>query len=113
MGCALRIDDLPDCYAMKKQVIEWESRFWQKSIGDDKYIAVIDTTLALYKPNFRVGIDYTGNRIRVAGKYTCKHQPWYIDSGNLSDEELYYIESANQSTFWTKLNKKRDSSSGL
>lgn len=105
VGCALRIDDLPDCYSQKKNVIEWESKYWTKPIDDEKYIAVIDTTIALHKPNIKVGKGYTGNRIRVAGKYICKHQPWYIDNNNLSEEEQYYINSARQSTFWTKLNK--------
>ena len=105
VGNALRIDDIPDCYASKAKVVEWESRYWQRPIGDDKYIAVIDTTLALYKPNVRVGTGYSGNRIRVAGKYTAIHRPWYIDSSNPDEEEIYYINSASQSTFWTKLNK--------
>lgn len=106
VGNALRIDDLPDCYKLKNKVIEWESRFWEKSIGNDRYIAVIDTTLALHKPNFKVGKDYTGNRMRVAGKYTAVHQPWYVDSDNLNEEEQYYVNSTTQSTFWTKQNKK-------
>ena len=105
VGCAIKIDDIPDCYAHKDKVISWESRYWQRPIGDDKYVAVIDTTIALYKPNVRVGVGYTGNRIRVAGKYTCIHRPWYIDSKNLDDEEQYYVNSVKQSTFWTKLNK--------
>lgn len=105
VGNALRIDDLPDCFTNKDQVLAWESKYWQRPIGDDKYIAVIDTTLALYKPNVRVGIDYTGYRIRVAGKYTAVHRPWYIDSSNLDAEEQYYVNSVVQSTHWTKQNK--------
>lgn len=102
VGNALRIDDIPDCYAQKNKVIEWETRYWQRPIGDDKYIAVIDTTLALYKPNFRVGIDYTGHRIRVAGNYIAIHRPWYVDSNNMDEEEKYYVKSVIQRTHWTK-----------
>lgn len=107
VGSALRIDDIPDCYALKKKVIDWESRFWEKPLGDDCYEAVIDTTIALYKPNFKVGPGYAGMRIRVAGKYTVIHRPWYIDSNNINEEEQYYINSVQQSTFWSKLCKAK------
>lgn len=104
VGCALRIDDLPDSYSMKESVLEWESEYWKKPIGNDRYIALIDTTIALYKPNYMVGSLCPGRHMRVAGKYTAVHRPWYIDSNNLDEEEKYYIASAKQSTFWTKMN---------
>ena len=106
VGCALKIDDLPDCYKLKSKVIEWESRFWLNPIGNDRYIAAIDTTFALHKPNFMIGPGYAGNRMRISGKYIAIHQPWYLDNDNLSEEETYYINSVRQSTFWTKQNKK-------
>lgn len=101
-GCALQIDDLPDCFAQKDHVIEWESRFWKKRIGDDLYNAPIDTTFALHKPNTKVGIWNIGDNIRVGGNYQCKHQPWYIDSSNCSAEEKYYQQTSVQATMWTK-----------
>lgn len=33
-GCALHIDDLPDSFANKQQVLEWEQKFWQERIDD-------------------------------------------------------------------------------
>lgn len=106
VGNALRIDDIPDVYNMKSHVLHWESEYWKKPIGRDRYIALIDTTIALYKPNYMVGSLCPGNHMRMAGKYTAIHRPWYIDSNNLDEEEKYYIASARQSTFWTKKNVK-------
>ena len=87
VGCALRIDDLPDCYARKEEVLQWEQRFWQHPVGPDMYLSDIDTTFALHKPNLRIGHRETGHRIRVAGPYACQHRPWYVDSAHLDSEE--------------------------
>ena len=102
VGCALRIDDIPDYYTNKKKVIEMESHFWDRPIGEDKYLADIDTTFALYRPNIKVGVSGVGKSIRVGGKYVGIHSPWYVDSKNLSEEENYYLNSASKnSTYWT------------
>lgn len=101
VGCALRIDDLPDCYARKAEVMQWEHRFWQRPLGNDMYLADIDTTFALHKPNLRIGHRETGHRIRVAGPYACQHRPWYVDSAHLDPEEQYYIDSVARPTWWT------------
>ena len=102
VGCALKIDDLPDHYKHKQEVIDWETQFWKKPIGKDVYNALIDTTFALYKPNMPVGYfdDLIEGR-RIAGKYIGIHQPWYLDSCNLYEEELYYIQNSSQATSWT------------
>jgi hypothetical protein len=86
IGLGLRIDDLPDHYARKQEVIQWETQFWQKPIAPDIYNAPIDTTLALYRP----GTKGLSSAIRTGGKYIAKHLPWYSDSANLSAEEKYY-----------------------
>lgn len=106
VGNALRIDDLPDCYEQKKKVREWKAQFWQKPLGNDLYLAPIDTTFALHKPNTEIGHHYTGERIRVAGVCTAIHRPWYIDSAHLSEEEQYYADTVNRAnTFWTEPKK--------
>lgn len=103
VGCALHIDDLPDHFMNKEKVIFCESRFWKNKIRDNEYLADIDTTFALYRPNIKVGVSGVGKSIRVAGKYAARHCPWYIDSNNLDDEEQYYISHARQdSSFWTR-----------
>ncbi|MBQ8224411.1 MAG: hypothetical protein IJZ86_03535 [Bacteroides sp.] len=50
IGLSLRIDDLPDCYAQKSKVIEWESRFYKEENEDSLFRAPVDTTFALYRP---------------------------------------------------------------
>ena len=88
-GLALRIDDLPDHYARKLEVVEWEGQFWKKVLAPDVYDAAIDTTLALYRPNVKWGHEGT-KAIRLGGAYTARHLPWYENSGSPSEEETYY-----------------------
>lgn len=102
VGCALRIDDLPDTYAQKEHVLEWEGQFWKEKLDDDIYKAMVDTTFALHKPNTKIGIWGIGDNIRLGGKYQCKHQPWYVDSANPGEEEEYYMKNSVRPTTWTK-----------
>ena len=105
VGCALKINDIPDSFALKQRVQEWEKKFWKVEKCRDVYIGRLDTTFALYKPNFSVGSSRIGKNLRVAGKYIAIHKPWYVDSNNPSIEEQYYLNSATTSTFWSKRSK--------
>lgn len=96
-GVALKIDDLPDSYANKQEAIRNESIFWKKELEKDVYDAEVDTTLALYKP-LAFGNAEECEAIRVGGKLAAQHLTWYLDSGNLSEEELYYKGSIKQNT---------------
>lgn len=87
-GLALRIDDLPDHYARKQEVISWEQQFWREEIEPGVWKADIDTTLALHRP----GVEWSMKALRLAGDYQAKHLPWYSDSMNPTDEEIYYRE---------------------
>ncbi|ACT47943.1 glycosyltransferase [Methylotenera mobilis] len=97
-GFGLRIDDLPDHYHLRDRVIEWEAQFYKKPISTDIYNADIDTTFALYRP----GTQYCfGPALRTMGAYKARHLPWYLDTNNLVDDELYYREHALSSvTTW-------------
>lgn len=103
VGFSLRIDDLPDTFDMKQQVVNWEKQFWKKKIADNPplYKAAIDTTFALYRPYYLVGGHLQSPNIRVGEPYIAKHMPWYNDSSNLSEEEIYYIQHSETSTHWT------------
>lgn len=88
LGFGLRIDDLPEHYAFKKEVISWESQFWKMPLNSAWYVAPIDTTLALYRPGspcFCVGL-------RSAPPYIARHLPWYYDSANPTEEWVYYLK---------------------
>lgn len=96
-GVALKIDDLPDYYASKQEAIKNESIYWSKQLEKDVYDAMVDTTLALYKP-LAHGNAEECEAIRVGGKLAAQHLTWYLDSDNLSEEELYYKGSIKQNT---------------
>lgn len=101
IGLSLRIDNLPDCYKNKEEVINWESKYSQIKNQDDLYRAPIDTTLALYRPRVGLSRSRFAEAYRTASPYELEHLPWYIDSSNLSEEEKYYRESCTQKTMWS------------
>ena len=79
----------------------WESRFWQMKIKDniyELYNAPIDTTFCLINTIY----NHLGLSIRVAGNYTCKHLPWYINFHEklLDDEYTKYLENNISTNFW-------------
>jgi glycosyltransferase involved in cell wall biosynthesis len=104
VGFGLRIDDLPDHFAQKQQVIQHESQFWTRPLleSNDIFGAPIDTTFALYRAGQKGG--WWLPAIRTGAKYVAQHLPWYTDSANLTEEDIFYKNSVTQSTHWTKLN---------
>ncbi len=102
VGFALDISDIPDAFPYKQKVLEWESRFWKNEIKENYFKNIIDTTFALYKPQYPhrfSSIDFL-SAIRIAGNFTAKHGGWYKDPSNLSEEEKFYEEHANNSASW-------------
>ena len=86
VGFSLKIDDLPDHYDRKQDVLVWEAPYWQDEVAPGFYKAPIDTTFALYRP----GAVGWGRGIRTAPPYTARHTDWYIDSSSPDAETLYY-----------------------
>lgn len=96
-GLALRIDDLPTTrYGLYIQ--REEAKFWTNPIGHDIYKAHVDTTFSVIK----VGQPFQYESLRLAGNYTARHIPWYLDYDNLSEEEIYYIEHCSSEFSTTK-----------
>jgi hypothetical protein len=92
VGFSLRIDDLPDHFIHKSDVITWETQFWQEVYWPGFYRAPIDTTFAMYRP----GLGHqNGNSLRSAPPYTARHLPWYQDFANLSEEDEYYVKHSD------------------
>ena len=87
IGFALDITDHDKFYPTTEymanlSIRDWELRFWENKMDDDGeyeiYKADIDTTFCLMnKANIEAGIDL---QIRVAGNFTAKHIPWYIEN---------------------------------
>lgn len=106
IGLSLRIDNLPDSYNLKQDVIKWENKFYLHRYKNDNYfISQVDTTFAIYRPFAYGGSSDHHLTLRTSFPLMANHLPWYIDSSNMSFEDKYYIENANSSTFWTKNSK--------
>lgn len=85
------------------QIWNWEAQFWQKPVGatrggDIAYRADIDTTFALYNKKFFNSERYLDG-IRIGGRFTCKHRPWYPDSGLPLEEEQFYRKQSSHSYY--------------
>lgn len=94
IGLALRIDDLPDHYLFKHQVIRNEIRWWLNHYNSSPniYYADTDTTFAMYR---NTG-DNTYKSLRIAGDFTAKHAPWYHNLDQLDEEETYYLANLGE-----------------
>lgn len=102
VGFSLKIDDLPDNFESKKQVIAWEKKYFDKQIDNKLYLAQIDTTFALHRPFASLSLKGRLKMIRTGYPYTARHMPWYNDSANLSEEEVFYINHVEIGTHWSK-----------
>ncbi len=98
IGFGLVIDDLPDHYVLKEKVIQYESKYWLNKINDEVYDALVDTTFALYRPGVKG--DWQVKAYRTSFPYLAHHLPWYENSSQPSDEELYYIAKSNANSLW-------------
>jgi hypothetical protein len=106
IGFALDISDhdkfhTTTSYMANLTICEWEKQFWENRIEDaeyELYNADIDTTFCLInKNNILNGNDL---KIRVAGDFTAKHIPWYIDNEvyNIYDNYCACINTTHIST---------------
>lgn len=99
VGFGLRIDDLPDHYAPKADVIAWETPFWETEITPGLYSAPIDTTFSLA----RVARPSAMPSLRTGAPYVARHLPWYENTAEPSEELLYYRQHSDRSlTHWTR-----------
>jgi hypothetical protein len=102
IGFGLKIDDLPNHYSKKNEVIAWEQKFWKEEIEKDVYIAALDTTFAVYKP-YTNGALWVQNALRSGGNYVMRHLPWYEDSSNLTEEDAFYKANMKKgASHWIK-----------
>lgn len=91
--------------AQRYRIWEWEAQFWQNrvgstSTGDEVYDALIDTTFAVYNKRFFNPTDYL-KAVRVGGKYTCRHLPWYKNRVLPQEEEEFYRANQKHSHYVT------------
>lgn len=92
-GLGLRIDDVPHCYAFREEVLTWEGQFWRAPVAQGLFFAPIDTTFALYRSPAQFALTPA---IRTGWPYLARHEPWYSDSANPSEEERNYAATIAQ-----------------
>ncbi len=85
------------------KIWNWEAQFWRNPVGatrggDIAYSASIDTTFALYNKKFFRSEKYW-DAIRVGGRFTCKHRPWYTKSELHDEEERFYKKTSKHSYY--------------
>jgi hypothetical protein len=97
-GLGLRINDLPNSYKFREQVILWEGQHWRKPVGRGLFRAPIDTTFAVY----RSGVGFALKpALRTGWPYLARHEPWYSDTSQPNDEERFYQQSSKvHDTHW-------------
>ncbi len=116
-GFALDIHDISqlrqekfDIGGQHFHIWEWEEKFWKHPNeptpdGDPVYKANIDTTFALYNKRYFDPCHYL-TAVRVGGKFTCKHLPWYRQSDIPMNELADYIETQEYSFYLSKPHKR-------
>ncbi|MET3179678.1 UNVERIFIED_ORG: glycosyltransferase involved in cell wall biosynthesis [Variovorax guangxiensis] len=103
IGFSLKLDDLPDHYELKENVLKWEGRFFDKSKNHGSlkiYDAPVDTTFALYRPRAEWRTSDFFSAFRMGYPYEARHLPWYRDLSRLTDEEIYYRSLDQGSSNW-------------
>lgn len=124
VGAQLKIDDLPNTYPLKREVQFHECQSWlerKKVPGQNEvYRTLIDTTLALYREGQHKYLDRWQwltssntsmspyNALRVGGKYSMQHLPWYQNFRWMPLDELYSLRERDRTDrpwygFWSKL----------
>jgi hypothetical protein len=99
IGLGLRIDDLPDCYALKSEVVAWEGQFWRNPVGPGLFLAPVDTTFAIYRPGQEFAL---GPALRTGRPHRARHLGWYVDSAALDEEDRFYLATADRAhTNWS------------
>ena len=93
-GFSLEIDDFIEKTNYQQYITNIESSYWNMNFdGKFFYNSAIDTTFALYHKSR--GNNLTG--VRTGRPYVARHLPWYYTKDNLTEEDIYYINSATES----------------
>lgn len=91
-GLGLRVDDLPEHYAHRQKVIDWESGVLGGWYAESRARrGDIDTTLAMYR---RFEPFTLGPALRTVAPYMARHLTWYEDTANPTPEQVFYRERA-------------------
>lgn len=100
VGFGLKIDDIPFTNPNREKVVQWESMFWKNKVSEGIFNADIDTTFALYQPFYHRNNKKFKTALRTDYPYVALHGGWYVDLDNLSEEQIFYFNTANDSSSW-------------
>jgi hypothetical protein len=102
IGFSLHINDLPDHFKLKADVIQWEKQFWVNRVDENFFAAPVDTTFAMYAPFAQGGGECKA--WRTDSPWSARHMPWYENSLSPTEEDEYYrTHAAPQNSHWTNL----------
>lgn len=95
IGFAISLSDRDEMYQQKSymnngSIYDWESQFWNNRIEHktyELYQAPIDTTFCLINKKY-FPMQNT-NCVRVAGNFTCRHLPFYLENKVLTMYDKY------------------------
>jgi len=110
VGASLEIEDIPDTYPLKEEILKFESDYWLPKatlLNDEVFVAKIDSTFAMYRNTSKVLI--TEPALRTDRPYTLKHIDWYILPQDFSEEYIYYLKSCKSFATWATHLKKTTS----
>jgi hypothetical protein len=101
VGFSLNINNIPDENFNKETILKWEKKFWNREDVEGNFIAEIDTTFALYRPNNYDAIksNFLG-AIRTKPPYIATHGGWNVKSKKLTNEQKFYFSSSSKSSSW-------------
>ena len=101
VGLSIEINDLPECYALKETVEQWEQKFWPPQaqvLEDGTMVSCVDTTFAMYRRDSNVlGWEQA---LRTPRPYTLRHVDWYECSKNPTAEYQYYLKKCRRIASW-------------
>jgi hypothetical protein len=108
-GLSIRIDDLPK-NALGKVMFDFESQYWKKWDPWGDFVALVDTTFALYRskqpppgmPSWTAGGLGFYYAIRASHPYSCRHLPWYVTPETITEEDRAYVRLAGRASNWAK-----------
>jgi hypothetical protein len=107
VGPMLRIDDVPDHYALKSVVIDLHyKQFWNRVPTTRMYRGVayhvlsaeIDTTFGMYRSNYPFTRLSSG--VRTYAPFLARHLDWYLDVKSLAADAVYYMLQTNDISHW-------------
>ena len=98
-GFGLKIDDIPDAYPLKQEVLLVERYNWEKRLGPRLYEGFIDTTFALYREPAE--FDFIP-AVRTGYPYIARHWTWYLDPEDLPPDERHYRDHSTRVPWYSR-----------